>query len=240
MATPRSLDDLLTPAAVIDLDRMTANLDRMAAYTRESGFALRPHTKTHKTPELAQMQISRGAVGVTVATLREAEVMSAVADDVLIAYPPVGRQKLDRMFRLPEHVRVTVALDSIDALDGLVRAAKHYDRMVGVLIEIDAGMYRVGVSDPRATVYLARAAADSDAIEWRGIMFYPGHVREHVDQQETALQTLSATIRAHLEELNSADLVPEIISGGSTPAAFNSHKVDPLTEIRPGTYIFND
>ena len=236
----RTLDDLLTPAAVIDLDRMTANLDRMATYTRQSGLALRPHTKTHKTPELANEQLQRGAVGVTVATLREAEVMSAVADDILLAYPPVGQQKLDRLFALPEHVRVTVGLDSSEALDALIRAAKHHDRGVGVLIEIDAGMHRVGVAEPARTLELARMAEDANVIAWRGIMFYPGHVREHVDQQAPAIRALGETIESHLDALQRDGLVPEIVSGGSTPAAFHSHDVAALTEIRPGTYIFND
>src|SRR5690606_38506563 len=84
-AMPRALDTLETPAAVVDLDRMAANLDRMADYARAHGLALRPHIKTHKTPELAAEQLRRGAVGVTVATPREAEVMAAVADDILVA-----------------------------------------------------------------------------------------------------------------------------------------------------------
>src|SRR5688572_23031992 len=146
----RELGEVPTPAAVIDLDRMSANLDRMARYTTESGLALRPHTKTHKTPELAREQLRRGAVGVTVATVREAEVMSAVADDVLLAHPPVGPQKAGRFVSLPEHVTLTVALDSKEAMTVLARAAAEQQRTVRVLVELDAGMHRVGIADPAA------------------------------------------------------------------------------------------
>lgn len=240
MTEPRTLADLLTPAAIVDLDRMEANLDRLAGYTREAGLALRPHTKTHKTPELAAEQLRRGAVGVTVATLREAEAMATVADDILLAHPPVGPQKLARLFALPEHLRITVGLDSMEALRGLAAAAREHGRVVGVLIEIDAGMHRVGIADPVSAAELARVAADEPALEWRGIMFYPGHIREHVAEQASALRSLSETVAAHFAALDQRGLRPGIVSGGSTPAAFQSHRVAGLTEIRPGTYIFND
>lgn len=240
MTEARSPADLLTPAAIVDLDRMEVNLDRLAAYTRQAGLGLRPHTKTHKTPELAAEQLRRGAVGVTVATLREAETMAAVADDILLAHPPVGPQKLARLFALPEHLRVTVGLDSAEALRGLAAAARESRRKIGVLIEIDAGMHRVGIADPNRAAELARAAADEPALEWRGIMFYPGHIREHIDEQAPALSALSDAVAAHLAALEQRGLRPAIVSGGSTPAAFQSHHVSGLTEIRPGTYIFND
>ena len=239
-AAPRTLDALETPAAVVDLDRMTANLDRMAVYVRAHGLALRPHIKTHKTPELAAEQLRRGAVGVTVATPREAEVMAAVADDILVAYPPVGRPRLDRLLALPEHVRLTIALDSADALAALDAAARDAGREVGVLIELDLGMRRCGVPTPEAAVALARAAAEARGVAYRGVMFYPGHIREPVDEQGPALERLNADLARFLDALTAAGLEPATVSGGSTPAAFASHALDGLTEIRPGTYIFND
>ncbi len=239
-AMPRALDTLETPAAVVDLDRMAANLDRMADYARAHGLALRPHIKTHKTPELAAEQLRRGAVGVTVATPREAEVMAAVADDILVAYPPVGWPRLERLLALPERVRLTVALDSAEALAALDLAARDAGREVGVLVELDLGMRRCGVPTPEAAVALARAAAESRAVAYRGVMFYPGHIREPVDEQGPALERLNADLARFLEALAAAGLAPSVVSGGSTPAAFASHTIDGLTEIRPGTYIFND
>ncbi|HET9441636.1 MAG TPA: alanine racemase, partial [Longimicrobiales bacterium] len=119
MNEPRSLEQLVTPAAIVDVDTMAANLDRMASYTSAHRLDLWPHTKTHKTPELAREQLRRGARGVTVATLHEAETMAEVADHILIAYPVIGPPKLQRLVALAEATRVTVALDSIAALTQL-------------------------------------------------------------------------------------------------------------------------
>ncbi len=237
---PRTLAELETPAAIVDVDRMAANLDRMAAYVREHGLRLRPHTKTHKTPQLAAEQLRRGAAGVTVATTREAEAMAAVADDVLVAYPPVGRARIERLIALPARVRLTVALDSEEALRALAAAAAAAGREVGVLVELDAGMRRCGVQTPGAAVALARAAATLDGVAYRGVMFYPGHIREPVAEQAPALDRLRADLESHFAALTTAGLEPEVVSGGSTPAAFASHGIERLTEIRPGTYIFND
>jgi D-serine deaminase-like pyridoxal phosphate-dependent protein len=240
VTAPRTLDELSTPAAIVDVDRMTANLDRMAEYARLHGLALRPHTKTHKTPELALEQLRRGATGLTVATLREAEVMSAVADDLLIAYPPVGAARLERLFALPSHVRVTVALDSMEALTGLGSAARAASREVGVLVEADLGMGRVGVAMPEQVVQLARAVSALPPLRFRGLLFYPGHIRQRVAEQESALDELTCEVARFRQALESADLPPEVVSGGSTPTAFSTHRITGLTEFRPGTYIFND
>ena len=239
-AAPATLDDLATPAAVVDIDRMERNLDRMAAYVRSHGLGLRPHTKTHKTPELAREQIRRGAIGLTVATPREAEVMATVTDDILMAYPPVGRHRIRRLLELPERARVCVALDSAEALEALADAARAANRTIGVLVEFDAGMHRVGVASPADAVRLARLAADAAGVEYRGVLFYPGHIREAVGEQEASLARLRDTLDAFLSALARDGLEPAVVSGGSTPTAFLSHLVPGITEIRPGTYIFND
>src|SRR5829696_2751887 len=114
MTTP--LSEIETPAPLVDLDRLERNLDRVARYGAERGLGIRPHVKTHKTPWIAAEQLRRGAVGLTCATPREAEVMSAVADDVLVAYPPVGAARARRLASLPESLRLTVALDSAAAV----------------------------------------------------------------------------------------------------------------------------
>lgn len=237
---PRLLEKLETPTAIVDLDRMAANLDRMADYARAHGLALRPHIKTHKSPELAAEQLRRGAVGVTVATLREAEAMATVADDILVAYPPIGRARIERLLALPAHVRLSVALDSPEALRDLATAAAAAGREIGILVELDLGMHRCGVADPAATVALAATAAEADGVEYRGVLFYPGHIREPVAEQGPALDRLNADLDGHLTALRAAGLEPRVVSGGSTPTAYASHRIEGLTEIRPGTYIFND
>jgi D-serine deaminase-like pyridoxal phosphate-dependent protein len=238
--TPRTLDAIETPAALVDVDRMHANLRRVAAYCREHGLAWRPHAKTHKTPELAAEQVRAGAVGVTVATPREAEVMAGAVDDLLLAYPPIGRAKLDRLMALPAHVRLTVGLDSAEALRGLAEAARASGRSVGVLVETDAGMGRVGVQSPGDAIALARAAADADGLEYRGILFYPGHVRDRVEKQDDAIRALSDRLGRTLEAMHGAGVAPAVVSGGSTPTFWRSHEIAGLTEVRPGTSIFND
>lgn len=215
---------------------MAANLDRMAAYVKARNLDLWPHTKTHKTPELAREQLQRGARGVTVATLHEAETMATVSDRVLIAYPVVSRPKLQRLIKLAGEKDVTVALDSLDALAQL----KDSGARVGVLVEIDAGMQRVGATDPETVVTIARAVADSPQLEYRGIMFYPGHIREPVDEQQPVITQTAARLQTFLDALDAAGLAPARVSGGSTPTAEQSHYMAAVTEIRPGTYIFND
>jgi D-serine deaminase-like pyridoxal phosphate-dependent protein len=234
------LDDVVTPAAVVDLDRMEANLARMASYATTHELRLRPHTKTHKSPEIAALQLARGAAGLTVATLREAEVMSDLGADLLLAHPPVGKPKLERLARLARGSNVTVALDSIDAMMPLADCMRRENARVGVVVEIDLGMHRVGAQSADDALAIARIAADASNIDYRGILFYPGHIREHVDEQDAAVERLNAELSAYLDAFGRAGLAPEIVSGGSTPAACASHRIDGLTEMRPGTYVYND
>jgi D-serine deaminase-like pyridoxal phosphate-dependent protein len=236
----KSLDDLETPAAVVDLDRLERNLDRAAEYATRHHIGLRPHTKTHKTSWIAAEQVRRGAAGVTCATPREAEVMSAVSDDILLAYPPVGRAKAERVAALPRNTRVVVALDSAEAIDEIERAAAAAGRRVGVYVEIDMGMHRVGVPDARAALTLARRVQQSGSLTYEGIAFYPGHIRDTVDAQDAALDRLNATIAATLETLRAGGAEPKAVSGGSTPTMWQTHRLHGVTEMRPGTYVYND
>lgn len=236
----RALDELMTPAAVVDLDRMEANLDRLAAYAADHGLSLRPHVKTHKAPWIAAEQRRRGAVGVTVATPREAHLMAAVADDILVAYPTVNPARTRALLTLPEHVRLTVALDSAEALRQLSELAGAAGRSVGVLVEVDLGMHRCGVARPADAVDLARSAVELPGIEYRGLMFYPGHIRQSVTEQTELHETLNRDLATHLQALRDADLEPAVVSGGSTPTWASTHQMPGVTEFRPGTYVFND
>jgi D-serine deaminase-like pyridoxal phosphate-dependent protein len=228
-----------TPAALVDLDRMEANLRSAAEYCRSAGLAWRPHAKTHKSPVLAARQVAAGASGVTVATVREAEVMATTVDDVLLAYPPIGAARARRLMALPERVRLTVALDSLEALAGLSAAAHEAGREVGVLVELDLGMRRVGVA-PADAPRLAAAADRARGVAYRGILFYPGHVREPPSAQGPALEAIGRRLAGALDALERAGLTPEMVSGGSTPTFRRSHEIPGLTEVRPGTLIFND
>jgi len=232
--------DLETPVPLVDLDRLERNLDRMAEYARRHGLALRPHTKTHKSPRIAAEQLRRGAVGLTCATPLEAEVMSEVCDDVLLAYPTIGSPKLQRLMALPERVRLTVAVDSPDSVEQLARAAEERGRPVGVYVELDLGMHRVGVAATDEMLRLVRLVVAKPPLVYRGITFYPGHIRAAVGQQGKDLDRLGSSLRHTLEVLEQSDLAPKVVSGGSTPTAWEAHRIDGLTEMRPGTYAYND
>lgn len=239
MAQP-TLDTLETPAALVDVERVEVNLARVAAYTRAHGLAWRPHTKTHKTAELAARQLAAGAQGLSVATPLEAEVMAQVSDDLLFAYPPVGEARLARLMALPARVRLGVALDSHEALAGLSRAAQEAGRGVGVLVELDLGMRRVGVQTPDEAVALARAIRALPALTYRGVAFYPGHIRARTADQDAALAHVSSSLHAFLQALCTAGLEPGVVSGGSTPTLWRSHEVAGLTELRAGINVLND
>ncbi|WP_253997985.1 D-TA family PLP-dependent enzyme [Myxococcus qinghaiensis] len=234
------LEALTTPAALVDLERVEANLRRVAAYSRQHRLHWRPHTKTHKTAELTALQLAAGAVGVTVATPREAELMATVSDDVLLAYPPVGASRLAQLMALPRRTRLMVALDSVEALQGLSHAARDAGRTVGVLVELDLGMRRVGVQTPADAVALAHRIAAMPSVTYRGVIFYPGHVRAPVEQQEAAVKEQTARVREFVDALAAEGLRPEVVSGGSTPMLWRSHEVEGLTEIRPGINVLND
>jgi len=234
-----SLDQLETPIPLVDLDRLERNLDRMAAYTGAHHLALRPHTKTHKSPAIGTEQLRRGAVGLTCATPLEAEVMALVCDDLLLAYPPVGSVKLRRITSLPDHVKLTVALDSVESVDQLARAAAERGKTVGVYVELDIGMRRVGVAGAEELLKVVRVVADCPALVYRGITFYPGHIRGG-DTLPEQIDRLQIDLHDTLGILDRAGLRPAVVSGGSTPTVWRSHRIEGLTEIRPGTYVYND
>ncbi|MEO6529178.1 MAG: alanine racemase [Gemmatimonadaceae bacterium] len=237
---PQQLTAVETPALVVDLDRLDQNLARAAEYAAAHGLALRPHVKTHKSPFVAAAQLRLGARGLTCATAREAEVMSEVCDDVLVAYPPVGRARARRLAGLPASVRLTVALDSEDAATELARAARDARREINVYVELDLGMHRVGVATVDAAVALARHVAESEGLVFDGLAFYPGHVREPMREQDDKLEALDLALSRALERFDDAGLAPRVVSGGSTPTLWRTHELPSVNELRPGTYVYND
>lgn len=235
-----TIADLETPIPLVDLDRLARNLDRAADYATAHKLALRPHTKTHKSPKVGAMQLERGAVGLTCATPFEAEVMAEVCDDILVAYPPVGERRAMRLAQLDPKVKLTVALDSVRALGEIAHAAHIVDRPIGVLIELDLGMHRVGTPRFDVALELARLIPQRPPLTFEGIAFYPGHVREPVDQQGQKLRELSGALAEILDKFARAGIAPKVVSGGSTPTLWHTHEIRGVTEFRPGTYVYND
>jgi D-serine deaminase-like pyridoxal phosphate-dependent protein len=235
------VSEIETPALLVELDILERNLRRVAGYASEHGLRLRPHTKTHKSIRLAKRQLELGAAGLTVAKVSEAEVMlGAEPADLLVAFPILGRGKLERLMRVAGRTRVTVALDSVFAAQQLSDAAREAGTEVGVLAEFDAGLGRVGVEPGEALVELARAIRKLPHLSFQGIAFYPGHIKVLDEPGLRALAQLSELLRAILGDFRRAGIEVAIVSGGSTPALYHSHEIHGLNEIRPGTYVFND
>lgn len=231
---------LETPVPLVDLDRLERNIATMGDYARRHGLGLRPHTKTHKALTVARAQVAHGAVGLTCATTREAEVMAEASRDLLVAHPPVGA-KAERLMRLESVVDLMVALDSEQSLAALAAAARRHDRPVRVLIELDMGMRRVGVTGVDEAIRLATLVRAHAPLLYAGIMFYPGQIRQQPGEERDAhLARLDATLQQALERLHDAGVAPGIVSGGSSPTAFDTHRVRGLTEFRPGTYVYHD
>jgi D-serine deaminase-like pyridoxal phosphate-dependent protein len=229
-----------TPALVVDLDIMERNLSRVADYTRDRGLRLRPHTKTHKSVKLARRQIELGAAGLTVAKVGEAEIMlGAEPEDVLVAYPIIGHSKLARLMDVARRTRVTVALDNLFAARQLSDAAGAAQVEVGVLAEMDVGLGRVGVA-PGELLALTQAIDKLPNLRFEGITFYAGQIKSLDESGIREIGRISEILRGVLDEFRAAGIETRIVSGGSTPTLFHSHEFCGITEIRPGTYVFND
>ncbi|MEX1179144.1 MAG: alanine racemase [Nitriliruptor sp.] len=233
---PEGLD---TPAVVVDLDRVDANIARMQQLLDGRGVALRPHAKTHKSPFFAERQLAAGAVGITVAVLGEAVVMAdAGIEDVFVAYPvwAVG-EKARRVRELSARTRLAVGVDSVDGATQLGRALHGAGARPDVLIELDSGERRTG-TDAERVVEVARAVVDA-GLELRGVFTHGGHAYRGPDRVAEAAADEGSTLQAAVARLRAAGFELPVVSAGSTPTAVAS-SVDPITEERPGTYVFGD
>jgi D-serine deaminase-like pyridoxal phosphate-dependent protein len=217
------LDELDTPVLTADLDAIERNIAGMQRYCSEHGLALRPHIKTHKLPEIAQLQVDAGAHGITCQKLGEAEVMAdAGFDDILLSFPLVGAAKVERLAALARRIRVSVAADSAEVARGLAGLP------IGFLVECDTGGARTGVQSPGAAADLAGLVSTLDGLRFAGLMTYP-------TRPETG-----PWLRAAREAIEARGLAVETISSGGTPTARYAHELAELTELRPGTYVYGD
>ncbi len=235
------IQELETPAIVVDLDAMQSNIRSMAAYCQSHGFGLRPHTKTHKIPAIARMQVEAGSRGITVAKPGEAEVMSQGGlDDILVHYPVFGTSKLDRLATLAHERKIILAIDSPITAEAISQAAVRAGSTIRLLVEFDSGMRRCGVQTPDAVEALAQEIAKLPNVSFAGITTYSGHIWDEPAHQAAPVTELGAQFQAVIDRLRRSGFACEIVSAGSTPAARSSHFASQLTEIRPGTYVFND
>ena len=241
---PLPLEDrrLDTPAMLVDLDIAEANIASMAAFARRSGLRLRPHLKTHKSLAMARRQLAAGAVGVCAATVGEAAAFAVGGvTDLTLAYPVVGARKLERLAAVCRAADLTLVADSTAVADGYQEVARQAGRTLRVLIEVDTGMGRVGAT-PDAAPGLARYLSGCHGLEFHGILTHAGHAHdaegqlgiERVAREEAAIM---GTVRADLER---AGHEVAVVSAGSSLTARYLSAADGITEIRPGTYVYND
>jgi D-serine deaminase-like pyridoxal phosphate-dependent protein len=231
-----------TPAMLIDLDIAEANITRMAGFAARSGVALRPHVKTHKSAAMARRQLAAGAAGICVATVGEAAVMAAAGvADITLAYPIVGARKLTRLADVFRATDLTLVADSADVIDGYTSLARTVGRPVSVLVEVDTGMHRVGAA-PDRVLALAAQIERSGGLVFRGILTHAGHAHDESGQLgiERVARQEAATMGAVRADLERAGHDVGVVSAGSTLTARYLSADDGITEIRPGTYIYND
>ena len=227
-----SIDD--TPDVVVDLARLRANIDRAAAFARDAGVSLRPHAKTHKMAEVARMQIDAGSPGLQVAKLGEAEALAdAGIADLFVGYPLVGERKLERLHAIDADV--SVAVDSLEA----ARALSTAGRELRVLIEIDTGLRRTGVLPGEPAVALARELLTLPNLELAGVFTHEGHVYAADDKERTAREVCAAMVET-AEAIRALGVELPVVSVGSTVSFRYTAGRPGITEVRPGTYVFND
>lgn len=226
------VEDLDTPSVVVDIDRVERNLKRWQDYCDLHGLKNRPHIKTHKVPELARRQMELGAAGICCQKLGEAEVMAdAGLEDILIPYNLLGRSKLARARELARRVRLTVACDSDVVADGLAEAFAGEEQPLGVMVEVDSGMGRCGVTSVEEAAGLAVRVAGSRGLRFAGFMTYPAP-RGTAQVQEVMSAAVEALARRGIET--------PVVSGGGTPDMWRAHEAPVVTEYRIGTYIYYD
>ena len=237
------LENLETPCVVIDEVLAKENIRRVQAACDEAGVALRPHIKTHKMPYFARLQVEAGAKGITSCKVSEAEVMAdGGLDDIFLAYPLVGRPKLERAMLLSKRIkRLILAVDSIPQAAALNEAAARAGIVQEVRMEVDTGAKRTGVTKEKRLA-LAAALKEMKNLKLTGIYTFKSLILDEkpTEDNEAAGEEEGRLLEEIREELRALGFEELEVSGGSTPTGLQVAKTGKVDEIRPGTYIFND
>ncbi|AKH98824.1 putative amino acid aldolase or racemase [Hoeflea sp. IMCC20628] len=228
----RTLDTLETPAVLIDAGIADANLVRWQQRCDDLGIANRPHIKTHRSVAWAMRQLQLGACGITVQTVGEAEVMAdGGITDILLTTNVLGAAKLERLGAVAARTKLAVVADSDAVVDAVAQAARNAGASITVLVECDTGGARCGIADPSAVSALAQRISGTEGVQFGGLMTYPA-AGKRLESQEALQAAISACRSAGLQ-------VPVVTSGGS-PDMWSDEGLEPVTEYRAGTYIYND
>jgi D-serine deaminase-like pyridoxal phosphate-dependent protein len=232
-----------TPALLVDLDFLDANIARIAGTCRQHGIAWRPHTKGIKVPAIAHRLLEAGALGITCAKLSEAEIMAAAGiGDIMVANQIVGAQKIARLVDVRRCADVIVAVDNPHNVAALAAAARDAGVTLRLVIEVDIGMQRAGVASAEACVALARTIAGHTGVRFSGVMGWEGHAAAILDRDHKA-QAVMAAVRklTQCAELCRAEgLAAAIVSCGGTGTYWLSAAQPGITEIQAGGGVFGD
>lgn len=236
------VEDIETPALLLDLGQMEANISDIASFAKEAGVAVRPHMKTHKSTIIAKKQIEAGAIGITVAKIGEAEVAAeAGIKDILIAYPIAAPEKIKRIQRLQEKAHITVAVDSVEQAQ-ILKSFFTKERPLPVWIKVNSGLNRVGVEPNEEVVTLAKAITQMEELSLDGVFTHAGHsyaAKTRAQLDEIAKAEADAVLKsAKLCQAHGMDIPNKSV--GSTPTFKQAGAVKGITEIRPGNALFYD
>ncbi len=236
-------EDVDTPALLIDLDAFERNLDKMAAFAKDAGVRLRPHSKTHKSAHIARLQMERGAVGVCCQKVSEAEALvQSGINDVLISNEVVGRHKLNRLSALARHAKVAVCADDADNVIDLNAAAGQVGVTLDVLVEIDVGAGRCGIAPGAPAVELAKLIDGSRNLRFSGLQAYQGsaqHIRDFAERK-MAINAAQVLTKQTIELLADAGLDCETVGGAGT-GTYEFHIGSKVwNELQCGSYVFMD
>ena len=238
-----ALDEVDTPALVLDLDALERNLLRMADAVKESGVRLRPHAKSHKCAEIARRQIAAGAVGVCCQKVSEAEALAqgGVAD-ILVTNEVVGKQKLARLARLVREAKVSVLVDDAGNVADLDAAARAEGARLDVLIEIDVGAHRCGIQPGEPALALARRVASSRSLRFAGLHAYHGSAQHVRDPGDRRAAIAAATEKARFTKtlIENSGIACETVTGAGTGTFLLESASRVYNEIQPGSYVFMD
>jgi D-serine deaminase-like pyridoxal phosphate-dependent protein len=238
-----TLDDLPTPALIVDRSALDRNIAKMAAFFAAGPCRLRPHVKAHKTPDIARRQLLAGSCsGLTCATVGEAEAVASFCEDLLIANELVTSTRCDRVAALAHARRVTVAADSEVGVRAMGEAARRAGVVVDLLVDLDVGQRRCGVLPGEAAVRLARVIEQTAGVRLRGVMGYEGHVqpiRDRAEREARARESMQALVST-ADLLRGSGLHCEIVSAGGTGTFDISGRFPGVTEIQAGSYALMD
>ncbi len=237
------VDNIETPALLLDLNQFEANIRKLAAYCHEHGKRWRPHSKANKSPAIARQLLANGASGITCAKVSEAELMAAHGiESILIANQIVSPGKMELLASLQAQTEVIAAIDNQAMVGMMGAAARKVGADIPLVIELDIGMDRVGIAPGAAALDLARAISDEPGLLFKGLMGYEGHVLELTPpaaKEQACHKALTALVDTR-DLLEDHGFEVEIVSAGGTGSYEISARYDGLTELQAGGGIFMD